>query len=181
MLALTLLHERFGEKSAKNATWAYLLFSVWYMVMTWFHLKYQPSGPDWAHLHSSVLFSSAPRLVIAGICAMFAGLYTNRVVFSWMSRLLGSRALWLRTFVALVLSQCVDTGLFAFMGLRGLVVSLTHVILVSLAIKVLTGVLAVPLVGCSKFWVWSQKPSIIPSTKCNGDEVSEDQRQDHAG
>lgn len=150
VLSLSLLQEYFGEGAARQATWSYLLFAIWYAVMTRFHLAYEPAWADWSQIHFEVVFGHATRVSVASIIAMFAGLWTNRIVLSKSTLFMERHDNWSKAlpwFVALVVSQLVDTVIFGVVGLRGVVESLWQVVVMSLVVKVAIGAMATSFVG----------------------------------
>ncbi|EPP30444.1 putative integral membrane family protein [Chlamydia psittaci 84-8471/1] len=71
-------------------------------------------------------------------------------LFSYLKTLFKDKAFGTRSAISLVSSQIIDTLLFSFLGLYGIVANLTHVILFSLITKICVIAMSVPVVVLGK-------------------------------
>lgn len=140
LLALNVLQEFFGKEAAKKAIGISFLASVFFAVMAQVHLLYAPSSFDQTHGAFAQIFSSTPRIVFASMGVYWLVQQFDLRFFGWLQTKFS--ALPLRLGVSLMISQTLDTILFSFFGLYGLVSSLLGIILVSLLTKWLA-------IGCS--------------------------------
>ena len=148
LLALNVLQEFFGRESAKKAIGISLLGSLFFLLMAKIHLLYVPGPSDETHHAFTQIFSSTPRIVFASMGVYWIVQQFDVRFFSWLQK-------WQKNFpfrvgISLLLSQTLDTVLFSFFGLYGLVSSLSGIIVVSLITKWLAIGCSVPLTAFLK-------------------------------
>lgn len=144
ILALNLLQEYYGRESAKLAVKISLVCLSFFAVMSQFHLLYLPIGSD----PFIPIFSSTPRIVIASIGVFYLVQQVDVRLFGLLKGRLA-----LRMAGSMLITQLLDTGLFSFFGLYGLVESLFDIIVVSYLVKCLIIAASSTLVAFSKKWV----------------------------
>jgi len=150
VLGLNLLQEFFSKDSAKRAAWICFYFMLFFAVMSQIHLLYTPSLYDTAH-HSFVnLLSSTPRLLFASLATFSLVQLFDRHLFSRLKKKFSTAPLMFRNGLALICSQLLDTVLFSFLGLYGLVASMFDIIAVSFLIKLLIIFCITPCIDFSK-------------------------------
>jgi hypothetical protein len=142
LLSLNLLQEFYGREAAQKAVKISFLSMLFFVLMAQIHLAYLPSPSDSTHGSFTTIFSSSPRIFIASIAVYFIVQQIDLTFFSWLKRKLEGRRFPLRLGISLFLSQAIDTVLFSYLGLYGLVASLFDIILVSLIVKWIA-------IGCS--------------------------------
>lgn len=148
ILSLNLLQEYFGKESAQQATRISLLTLLFFAFASQIHLLYAPTLLDTTQNAFSTIFSSSPRII-------FASIFTFYLVQKFDVRFFGflKGPLPLRIAISLLISQLLDTVLFSFIGLQGLVESIFDVILVSFLIKCIIIAVSSPFVAFSKRFV----------------------------
>jgi uncharacterized integral membrane protein (TIGR00697 family) len=145
ILGLNLLQEFYGKETAKKVTLTSLYCLLAFALLSMIHLLYIPSIDDRAHIAYKALLAPAPRLFIASISVFFFVQYLDRTVFNALRSRFTKSSFSLRNFCSLSLSQCIDTVLFSFLGLYGLVTSLFDIIWVSFLTKMIIILLLSPL------------------------------------
>lgn len=135
LLSLNLLQEFFGKEEAKKAIEVSFLSMVFFALMSQVHLLYVPSPSDTAHSACLQLFSSTPRIIFASIAVFYFVQKIDMKLFGYLQKRFCGRQLSLRLVISLVASQFVDTVLFSFLGLYGIVSPLFDIIVVSLMAK----------------------------------------------
>ena len=153
ILSLNLLQEHFGKKSAQRAMWLSLYFLLYFVSVSQLHLFYLPSPHDQTQSAFHAILSLSPRLVFS---SMGVALFVQRwdiLLFSTMKRRFPTLSLPLRLSISFLCSQCLDTLLFSFFGLYGLVKSLLDIIIVSLLIKVVIFFCMTPSLMVSKWFL----------------------------
>jgi len=149
MIALNLLREFHGPKIARQVIWisfgAAMLFTLFSLVQ----IVYKPSSGDWAHTSFVTLLTPVPRLMAASLGVYFI---VQRLDLWLFERLKKSLPLGVRTAVCVSISQLIDTVLFSFLALAGLVESIFSIIVVSYAIKLVALALMTPLTLLAKRW-----------------------------
>lgn len=135
LLGLNLLQEYFSKEDAQKATWICFFFMGFFTVVSQLHLLYEPSAFDTTQASFLTILSPSPRLLIASMSVFFIVQQIDIRFFVLLKNRFPTAGFALRAGIALVLSQLIDTVLFSFVGLYGLVATITDVILISLAVK----------------------------------------------
>lgn len=135
ILSLNLLQEYFGKEAAKRAVQISFLSLIFFAVMSQIHLFYVPTAADETHSAFEAIFSSTPRIIIASIAVFYIVQQMDIRLFGWLKSFVTK--LPLRIALSLLVSQFIDTVLFSFLGLYGLVESVFDIIFVSFLVKCL--------------------------------------------
>lgn len=133
LVGLNLLQEYFGKESAKQAGKICLLLLAFFALMARFQLGYLPSPYDTTHAAFSQILSSSPRLLFASLTTFFVVQQLDLHLFRHLKSKLPSFSF--RNAISISLSQLIDTVLFSYLGLYGLVHSLFDIIVMSFLIK----------------------------------------------
>jgi uncharacterized integral membrane protein (TIGR00697 family) len=150
LLGLNLIQEFFGQKIARKSVWISFFISFGFLILSWIHLAYRPNGFDNTHNQFSSLLTPMPRLLLASLSAFGVVQAINLWFFPVLKTRMQGKFLMARMAVSLFLLQTLDTILFSFLGLYGLVASVFHIICLSLAIKGVVILLSTPFVLLSK-------------------------------
>lgn len=155
VLCLNLIQEYYGQETSQNAIKAYILSLVWFLGLQLIHLEYLPSQFDKFHLHFAALFNLAPRLVATTLLVSWVSLHLDRRLFAFLSNRFPTSHLAWRSFGAMVVAQFVDTILFTYLGLSGIMSNPGHIIMVSYTIKVIAAVGMTPCLILIQ-WIFNQ-------------------------
>ena len=150
ILGLNLLQEYFGKEAAKQAIRSSLFTLLFFVAVSQIHLWYFPAPIDQTHAAFETVLSSAPRIVIASLVVYYLVQKIDVALFGLLKQWFGDRRLGFRMGLSLLLTQGIDTVLFAYLGLYGLVASIFDVILVSFLIKCLVIAGSTPLISLSR-------------------------------
>ena len=150
LLGLNFLQEYHGEKEAKQATWVCFFFMLFFALVSQLHLFYEPNNFDATHSSFEQILSPAPRLLIASMSVFFLVQQIDIRFFAFLKKSLPNLSFALRTTIALIVSQFLDSFLFSFVGLYGLVASVIDIAIVSLAIKLIVIFCVTPLLKLAK-------------------------------
>ncbi len=157
IVGLNLMQEHFGKEAAKKSIAISFFSMVFFVITSQLHLWYTPSLHDLAHPAFAQILSSTPRIVLASISVFFLVQKFDVFFFGWLKNLLSGRYLALRMGISLLLSQFIDTVLFTYLGLYGIVTSVWEVIAVSFAVKCLVIGCSAPLAAFSKRFMGSRE------------------------
>ncbi len=146
VLGLNLLQEYHGRGEANSAIKASFLGLLFFMAMSKMHLWYAPLNGDTTQEAFVQILSHTTRISCASIGVYFVVQKLDIRLFGLLKTLFGGRYLPLRIGTCLVITQLLDTILFSFFGLYGLVISIFDVILVSFFVKCI-------IISCSSFLV----------------------------
>jgi uncharacterized integral membrane protein (TIGR00697 family) len=150
ILGLNLLQEYFGKESAKQATRICFLLMVFFAFMAAIHLLYQPSSLDQTHDAFFTILSTTPRLLLASLLTFFMVQQVDVRFYQFLRNALPHRSLAFWNLISLVVSQFLDTLLFSFLGLFGLVSSFWDILLLSFGVKLLIILFMVPALSLVK-------------------------------
>jgi hypothetical protein len=142
ILGLNLLQEYYGRDEANRAVRISFFSLVFFVIMSQIHLFYAPISADQTHGAFSSILSPTPRIAIASIAVFYLVQKFDVRLFGWMRDLARGKFLPLRVGASLVLTQALDTVLFSFLGLYGIVAEIFDVVLISFLVKCL-------IIGCS--------------------------------
>ncbi len=158
LLSLNLLQEFFGKESAQRAIKISFFTMVVFVVMVKFHLHYAPSSFDASQDAFQRIFTHTLRIIVASMFVYYVTQQIDVRFFGWLKSRFQERYLGLRIGLSLVLSQTIDTFLFSFVGLFGVVANLGEIIVMSLIVK------CVAIACCAPFSMLSRKftpPSLV--------------------
>jgi queuosine precursor transporter len=119
-----------------------LVFSIFLSLIVR-ELPASPKMDPAARAAMDVILGQTWRIWIAGIIAYGVSQFLNVTIFTWLKGREGARLLWLRSGVASVLSQIVDTLIFITVAFYG-VFPIANLILGQMLAKVVLSIVLVP-------------------------------------
>lgn len=137
LLGLNFLQEFFGREEANRATWNCFFFMFFFALISQLHLYYEPSKHDVSQSAFQIILSPSPRIFLASMSTFFIVQQFDIRFFAWLKKVGPNLSFSVRAGLALVLSQFLDTVLFSFTGLYGLVASVFDIIVISYFIKLI--------------------------------------------
>lgn len=150
IMAFNLVREYFGKKAAQAALVISFLSTLAFCLLAQIHLLYEPSAADVNHIHFHALLSPAPRIFFASVFAYLVSQISEYLLYSKLKIMLHGRYLTSRNIITMSSSQLIDTLLFSFVGLYGIISSVSDVIIVSYSIKIGAILLSSPFIKLSK-------------------------------
>ena len=153
VLGLNLLQEYFGSKIVKKTIWISFFLVFFYVVMSQLHLLYVPNAFDTTHNFFKGILQFMPRITAA---SLFVYLLVQRLdcfLYGFLKKIFQSKYFVVRNIFSTFSSQFIDTVLFSFLGLYGIVGSITNVIFMSFAIKVLVIFISAPMLFFAKKFI----------------------------
>ena len=152
-IGLNLIQEYWGKSTAKKTILISFLCSLFYLCMTQFHLSYIPNVYDKTAQAFETILCFAPRFVCASFVSFFISQYFECFIFAQLKEISAGRHFILRNYVALILSQLLDTIIFSFLGLYKIAGNILHIIMVSFFIKLVIIICSTPIIAGAKFVV----------------------------
>lgn len=135
LFGLNLLQEYHSKDEAKNAIWTCFFTMFFFAVVSQLHLLYAPSPYDASQAAFETLLSTSPRLFLASLSVFFVVQLIDVRFYSFLKEKMPAYSFAARAGIALVVSQFLDTLLFSFIGLYGIVESIFEIITFSFLIK----------------------------------------------
>jgi|SRR5579872_4780159 len=153
VLGLNLLQEFYGRENVRRAIWISFALMLFYAIASQIQLAYIPSIFDTTQGYFLPILSLMPRIVAASFTVYLLVAHIDAWLFAHLQRWFGGTQLPLRTFISLIFCQFLDTVLFSYAGLYGIVDNIWQIILVSYSIKIATALVAMPFVGLAKKFI----------------------------
>lgn len=150
VLGLNLLQEYWSYNIAQKAVWISFFVVIFYLAMSQFHLFYFPNSFDKTSEMFLGILKFAPRIVLSSV---FVSLFVQKIdclFYAFLKKVFENKFLVVRNFCSIFCTQLLDTILFSFLALYGIVESVFQIIVVSFAIKVIVILVATPFVSVSK-------------------------------
>jgi uncharacterized integral membrane protein (TIGR00697 family) len=137
LLGLSFLQEYFSREEANKATWICFFFMLFFVLVSQLHLLYQPSPYDTTQPAFLAILTPTPRLLIASMSIFFIVQQIDIRLFAFLKNRWSRASFALRAAITLVITQLLDTILFSFAGLYGIVASIIDIIVISFMIKLI--------------------------------------------
>lgn len=143
------LTEVYGYARARRVIWAGTGAVLFMAFMSWVVVALPPA-PSWGNQAAyETIFGQVPRIVLASVCAFWAGEFVNSYVLARMKLWTGGRMLWTRTIGSTIAGEGIDSMIFyplAFLGAAGWTTGLViQVLFTQWALKVAWEVLLTPV------------------------------------
>jgi uncharacterized integral membrane protein (TIGR00697 family) len=143
------LTEVYGYARARRVIWVGTVAVLFMALMSWVVVELPPA-PDWTNQAAyQTIFGQVPRIVLASVCAFWAGEFVNSFVLAKMKLWTGGKHLWTRTIGSTVAGEGIDSLIFyplAFLGAAGFTNALViKLIFVQWGLKVGWEVLLTPV------------------------------------
>ncbi|HPE84686.1 MAG TPA: queuosine precursor transporter [Chlamydiales bacterium] len=149
-LVLQFLQEHFGRDLVKKTTWIGFFGMLFFGTMALMHLAYRPSAFDTTHSAFSLILSKSPRILLASFTCYFIVQRLEIFFFGYLrSRFPQSAFIW-RSGLSFLPAQALDTILFTYLALWGILQNLGSIMLVSFVIKMLIFAIISPFTLLSK-------------------------------
>ena len=150
LLGLECLQEKFGKKEAKQTIWICFFCMLFFVIVSQLHLLYLPNEEDSTQMAFETLLTPSPRLLFASMSVFLIVQQLEIHLFSFLKRQIPQANFAYRASTTLVFSQVLDTVLFSFVGLYGIVSSIFDLILMSLLIKLIVITCFTPVIRYAK-------------------------------
>ena len=114
-----ILTEVYGYARARRCIWAGTAALIFMVFMSYVVVALPPDAGWTGQAAYESVFGQVPRIVLASICAFWAGEFANSLVLARMKIWTEGRHLWTRTIGSTVVGQGVDSAIFyplAFYG-----------------------------------------------------------------
>lgn len=137
LLGLNLLQEKYGRPAAQTAIWTSFSCLLFFVLMSQIHIHYIPSPYDHSQAAYTFLFSGSPRILLASLVSFLISDQCDSRLYQWCRGKVPRTSLFVVSTFSMCTSQLLDTLLFSFLGLYGVVGALMEIIIVSYAVKVI--------------------------------------------
>lgn len=143
MYGVGLIQQRHGEAAAKRAIIYSFLIQLFFLATATMHGFYGLIKSTEMTTAFGLLFSATPRAVLASLAAYVVSERVNLLLVQCALR--SGWTHWTVRGITTWIGQAVDTGVFALVGLYGILANLWQVVAVSITIKSVAVLLLMPL------------------------------------
>lgn len=155
VLGLNLMQEYYGKMAAFQALWIGFGAAALFSIVSFIHLQFIPSIIDGMQPHFYALLHNTPRIIIASLLAYAIGQTLEYRIYGWLKKRYAANHIIMRSNLSMIIAQLADTLIFSVAGLYGIAHNITHIIVVSYAMKLIA-------IGLTSPFVWLSK-KIMPS------------------
>ena len=139
-----LLQEFYGRNLTKKVIWLSFGMLFFYLIMSQIHLLYIPHSCDLTQQHFYALLSLMPRIAIASLVSYLISQQFDCWLYEKLRLAFKGNYLPARNYVCAATSQLLDTVLFSFLGLLGIINNIGEVMIISYGIKLTALALTTP-------------------------------------
>ncbi len=118
-LATDLLSEHYGKAHARKAVFIGFFAAIVYLVMSQLMVVFNPAGYDTVQRGMQLIFSFAPRIILASLTAYMISQLHDVWMFHFIKEKTQGRKLWLRNNGSTWLSQLIDSLTFSLVAFAG--------------------------------------------------------------
>ncbi len=145
-----LLQEFWDKKYARQAIWISFASCITYMIIAKIIVAYQPADVDYTQIHFIHMTQNTIRITLASLIAYLITQTLDIYLYGAVKQLTNGKYFVARNYFSLTVSQLVDTILFSFLGLYGIVANIFDILIVSFCLKLLAIVLITPFLMVAK-------------------------------
>lgn len=149
-LCLNLLQEYYGQPIAKKAVWISFFCALFYTGIGLLHIAYLPCAFDTSNTHFVALLSPMPRIIIASLSVYLLVQNIEIRLYAFLQKYFNNKHFIIRNYTSVAITQLIDTVLFSFLGLYGILSNIGHIIIISYAIKLIIIFTTAPFLLFSK-------------------------------
>ncbi len=150
MIGFNLIQEFYGRILARQTMIITFSMLAMYMILSQFHLLYVPSVLDETQEHFEALLTVMPLLVGGSMVSWACAQCIDFITFGILQRMWQVRWLVIRNYIAIGVSQIVDTFLFTLLLYRlTIITNPLHIFIISFTIKFTITLVATPLIALS--------------------------------
>jgi len=145
LFSLNLLQEKWGREGTRGILSIQSIAFLFVIVISLFQLTFVPTAADVAHSAYAAILGFMPRILIASLVTLIVVQRIDILLYGWLKNRL---PFFWRNLSSLIISQTIDTVLFTFIGLFGILSSPLDLILLSLITK---GIVILTVAPFTKF------------------------------
>lgn len=145
VIGLNVLQEYFGSQIARRVILANLFILFYFALCSLIHCAYIANEFDTMSHAFYIILSPLVQIIFVSMAVFLFVQFFDYTLFQWLKDVFGERFFVARNFFSVAFCQLLDTALFTFFGLSGLIHNIWHVALMSYSIKLLSIFIISPL------------------------------------
>jgi uncharacterized integral membrane protein (TIGR00697 family) len=146
-LTLNLIQEYYGIDKARRTMWLGFYAALFYVLISYVHCLYIPAPADFTQSHFLALLTPMPRIIIASLVSFLIAQTVDRRIYASLQRSWKGGHFLLRNNISIIVSQLLDTIIFSFLALYGIMSSIKDIIVISYVIKLIALALVAPFLA----------------------------------
>jgi len=161
-LITDILSENYGKAAARRVVYFGLAAIVGFTVLMNLALFFEPAPDDFAHDSLSVIFGFLPRVAVASLLAYAVSQLHDVWAYAfWKRRFGGIRQIWIRNNLSTMVSQLIDSLVFATVAFAGVFSPrvFLEIVLTTYLLKVIVAAADTPFVYVAAHWVRREQQS----------------------
>jgi len=141
-VGLNLLHQKYGYQEAQKTVFISFLCLVLYMIVGQIHLAYQSVGTPIINNAFFTLLSTSPRIICASLFVYYISQSIDCILYRWLENHSYFKKFQSKNIISTALSQLVDTVLFSYLALYGVIDAIENIILISYSVKLMAFIIS---------------------------------------
>lgn len=116
-LTTDILSEKYGKKSANEATKLSFIFMIVFAILMYIFLQYKPSEVDFSQHAFLVIFNYIPRITAGSLCAYYISQRCDAFIYNKLKQ--KYNRVWVSNNFSTIISQVFDTFIFILISFSG--------------------------------------------------------------
>lgn len=145
-LALNLLHQTYGYQTAQKTVTISSFCLLIYMILSQFQLNYSFDVQSITNSAFHTILATSPRIVLASLFTFYVSQSLDCLIYKWLSNHPKLSLLESKNIISTGISQLIDTILFSYLALYGIIDNIPNVIIISFIIKLFALFITGPLI-----------------------------------
>jgi uncharacterized integral membrane protein (TIGR00697 family) len=150
-LATDMLCEHYSPAEGRKAVMLGFVAALFYLITSQFILMLKPAPTDLMHMSMRNIFSLAPRIIFASLCAYLFSQFHDVWFFHFLKQKTKGKFLWLRNNASTWISQLIDSIIFTTIAFWGIFTMniLIQIILSTYLLKIIVAFIDTPFIYLS--------------------------------
>jgi uncharacterized integral membrane protein (TIGR00697 family) len=149
-LALNLVHQKYGYQSAQKVVKISSFCLALYMIASQFQLGYSSEVQSSINQAFTIILSTSPRIVIASLFTFYVAQSLDCSIYNWLQNHPKFAFFESKNVISTAISQFIDTVLFSYLALYGIIDNISNIIIISFIIKIFALFISAALIHFSK-------------------------------
>jgi uncharacterized integral membrane protein (TIGR00697 family) len=149
-LSLNILQEFYGRSTTLRAIWISFAGLLFYTIISQLHIAYIPSPFDICHPSYYLILHNMPRIAVVSLLVYLIVQNLDCMLYGFLKKYYSGKHFIVRNLISLSCTQLIDTVLFTFLALYGIVSHIGNIIAFSYSIKIITLLLSIPFLALAR-------------------------------
>lgn len=149
-IALNLLHQQHGYECAQKTVKISFFCLIGYMIASQFQLFYSATVSSITNDAFTTILSTSPRIIFASLFSFYISQSLDCRIYKWLLENQKFAFFEYKNGISAALSQLVDTILFSYLGLYGIINAIPNIIIISYSIKIIALIISLLLIQIFK-------------------------------